>query len=147
MVTRQGGPRCGRAVRRRPVGLGGAEDDIDALLALKPDCVVYTPMWMDVDELVRILSAGVNVVATAAFITGHNLGSDRDRIVEACSTGGSTMFGSGVSPGFAELLAIVARMPCDRVDKVTVSEAADMHLLRLPRHRTSGGLRHADRPS
>jgi hypothetical protein len=107
-----------------PLGVT-ATDDIDALLALKPDCVVYTPMWMDVDELVRILSAGVNVVATAAFITGHNLGPDRDRIVDACQRGGSTMFGSGVSPGFAELLAIVAAMPCDRVDKVTVNEAAD----------------------
>jgi 4-hydroxy-tetrahydrodipicolinate reductase len=33
-----------------------------------------------VGELVRILSAGVNVVATAAFITGHNLGAGRERI-------------------------------------------------------------------
>ena len=35
------------------------------------------------------------------------------------------MFGTGVSPGFAELLAIVAATICDRVDKVTVNEAAD----------------------
>jgi hypothetical protein len=107
-----------------PLGLT-ATDDIDALLALRPDCVVYNPMWLDVDELVRILSAGVNVVATAAFITGHNLGADRDRIVEACQQGGSTMFGSGISPGFAELLAMVATAICDRVDKVTINEAAD----------------------
>jgi len=42
-----------------------ATNDVDALLALKPDVVVYNPMWIDVDELVTILSAGVNVVATA----------------------------------------------------------------------------------
>ena len=35
------------------------------------------------------------------------------------------MFGTGVSPGFAELLAIVSATICDRVDKVTVNEAAD----------------------
>ena len=35
------------------------------------------------------------------------------------------MFGSGISPGFAELLAIVSAMVCNRVDKVTVNEAAD----------------------
>ena len=35
------------------------------------------------------------------------------------------MFGTGISPGFAELLAIVAASICDRVDKVTVNEAAD----------------------
>jgi hypothetical protein len=114
------GELCGLA----PLGIA-ATDDVDALLALRPDCVVYNPMWLDVDELVRILSAGVNVVATAAFITGHNLGPGRDRIIEACQQGGSTMFGTGISPGFAELLAIVSATICDRVDKVTVNEAAD----------------------
>ena len=39
--------------------------------------------------------------------------------------GGSTMFGTGISPGFAELLAIVSATICDRVDKITVNEAAD----------------------
>ncbi|OBK53865.1 dihydrodipicolinate reductase [Mycobacterium kubicae] len=107
-----------------PLGVA-ATNDAGELLALKPDCVVYNPMWIDVDELVRILSAGVNVVTTASFITGHNLGDGRDRILQACRTGGSTIFGSGVSPGFAELLAIVSAMVCNRVDKVTVNEAAD----------------------
>lgn len=107
-----------------PLGIT-ATNDVDALLALKPDVVVYNPMWIDVDELVRILSAGVNVVSTASFITGHNLGAGRDRIEEACKQGGSTMFGSGVSPGFAELLAIVAASGCSRVDKVTIAEASD----------------------
>ena len=111
------GVDVGELVGIEPLGVA-ATNDVDALLALKPDCVVYNPMWNDVDELVRILSAGVNVVASASFITGHNLGDDRDRIEEACKQGGSTMFGSGVSPGFAELLAIVAATGCDRVDKV-----------------------------
>ena len=102
-----------------------ATNDVDALLALKPDVVVYNPMWIDVDELVRILEAGVNVVSSASFITGHNLAKGRDRIEEACQKGGSTMFGSGVSPGFAELLAIVAANGCARVDKVTIAEASD----------------------
>ena len=119
-VGRDVGELCGIA----PLGVA-ATDDVDALLALKPDCVVYNPMWHDTDELVRILSAGVNVVSTAAFVTGHNLGEGRERIAEACRRGGSTMFGTGVSPGFAELLAIVSATICDRVDKITVNEAAD----------------------
>jgi 2,4-diaminopentanoate dehydrogenase len=114
-----------------PLGVA-ATNDVDALLALRPDCVVYNPMWPDVDELVRILEAGVNVVSTAAFVTGQNLGPDRARIVDACTRGGSTMFGTGVSPGFAELLAIVTASICDRVDKVTVSEAADTTLYDSP---------------
>lgn len=114
-----------------PLGVT-ATDDVDALLALRPDCVVYTPMWRDVDELVRILDAGVSVVSTAAFITGRSLGDDRDRIAAACARGGATMFGTGINPGFVELLAIVASGISDRVDKVTISEAADTTLYDSP---------------
>src|SRR5215831_11857378 len=78
-VGRDVGEMCG--IER--IGVA-ATNDIDALLALRPDCVVYNPMWPDADELVRILEAGVNVVSTAAFINGRNLGTDRDRIVAAC---------------------------------------------------------------
>lgn len=126
-VGRDVGELCGI----EPLGVA-ATNDVDALLALKPDCVVYNPMWINIDELVRILSAGVNVVASASFITGRNLGEGRDRILEACRTGGSTMFGSGVSPGFAELLAIVAATACDRVDKITIAESADTTLYDSP---------------
>jgi hypothetical protein len=126
-VGRDVGELCGID----PLGLD-ATDDVDALLALKPDCVVYNPMWHDTDEIVRILEAGVNVVTTAAFINGRGLGADRDRISEACTRGGSTLFGTGVSPGFAELLAIVTASICDRIDKVTVSEAADTTLYDSP---------------
>jgi hypothetical protein len=101
-----------------------ATDDVDALLALRPDCVVYNPMWPSIDELVRILAAGVNVVTTAAFINGRRLGADRQRLVDACERGRSSLFGTGISPGWAELLSIVLAGICDRIDKITVSEAA-----------------------
>jgi len=107
-----------------PLGVA-ATNDVDALLALKPDVVVYNPMWIDVDELVRILESGVNVVATASFITGHNQGAGRDKIADACARGGSTMFGSGISPGYVNQLSVVAAGICDRVDRITVNEAAD----------------------
>jgi hypothetical protein len=109
-----------------------ATDDFDALLALKPDCVVYTPMWPDTDELVRILAAGVNVVSTAAFINGRGLGAGRDRIAEACAAGGSSMFGTGISPGFIDLLGIATASICDRIDKITINEASDTTLYDSP---------------
>jgi len=119
-----------------------ATNDVDALLALKPDCVVYNPMWRNVDELICILEAGVNVVSTAAFITGHTLGADRDRIAAACERGGSTMFGSGISPGFVELMAIVAAGACDRIDKVTVREEADTTAYESPDTEIAAGFGH-----
>lgn len=114
-----------------PIGVT-ATDDVKALLALQPDCVVYNPMWPDTDEVVGILEAGVNVVSTAAFITGQRLGVDRDRIAQACERGGSTMFGTGISPGWVELMGLQAAGICDRIDKVTVDEASDTTLYDSP---------------
>jgi hypothetical protein len=103
-----------------------ATGDIAELLALKPDCVVYNPMFIDVDEMVRILESGANIVTTASFITGHSLGEGRDRILQAAEVGGATVFGSGINPGFANLRAIASAGTCDRIDKVTVTETADI---------------------
>jgi len=114
-----------------PVGVA-ATDDVDALLALRPDCVVYNPMWPSTDEVVRFLGAGVNVVSTAAFVNGDRLGADRDRVVAACEAGGSSIFGTGISPGFVDLVAIVLAGICDRVDKVVVDEQSDTTLYDSP---------------
>jgi 4-hydroxy-tetrahydrodipicolinate reductase len=126
-IGRDVGELCGLA----PLGVA-ATHDVEALLALRPDCVVYNPMWQSIDELARILASGANVVTTAAFINGRRLGPDRKRLVDACERGGSSLFGTGISPGFAELLAIVLAGISDRIDKVTVSEAAHTALYDSP---------------
>jgi hypothetical protein len=114
-----------------PLGVT-ATDDVDALLALRPDCVVYNPMFADVDTLARILGAGVNVVTTSEFITGHNLGGDRDRIVSACEQGGATIFGSGINPGFIQLFAVVTAGLSDRVDRISIVESFDTTIYNSP---------------
>lgn len=119
-VGRDVGELCGVD----PVGIT-ATDDVDALLALAPDCVVYNPKWPDVDEMIRILEAGVNIVATAAFITGHAFGDDRARLVDACERGGSSIFGSGMNPGFANLLGMASAGVCDRIDSIRMLESVD----------------------
>ncbi len=103
-----------------------ATRDAAALLALEPDCVCYTPLWPDVDELARILESGANVVTTAAFVTGRALGpAGRRRIEEACRRGHSSIFGSGMNPGFANLLGLVSAGICDRIDRISVLESVD----------------------
>jgi hypothetical protein len=121
-----------------PLGVQ-ATDDVDALLALRPDCVVYNPMWHSTDEVVRILEAGVNVVSTAAFINGRGLGADRQRIADACTKGDASMFGTGISPGWVELMAIVTAQICDRIDKVSIHEASDTTLYDSPTTETPAG--------
>jgi 2,4-diaminopentanoate dehydrogenase len=121
------GQLCGM----EPIGVT-ATNDVDALLAMNPDCVVYNPMWHNTDEVVRILEAGSNIVSTAAFINGRGLGADRDRIMDACRRGRSSIFGTGISPGFVELAGIVLAGICDRIDKITINEASDTTLYDSP---------------
>jgi len=101
-----------------------ASDDVEALIALAPDCVSYNPQWPDVDLMERLLEAGINVVTTAAFITGRALGA-RERLEAAARRGGASLFGSGMNPGFANLLGLVSAGICDRVDRITVTESVD----------------------
>ncbi|OBB81344.1 dihydrodipicolinate reductase [Mycolicibacterium peregrinum] len=114
-----------------PLGVA-ATDDADALLALQPDCVVYNPMFADVDVLVRILGAGINVVTTSEFINGHGLGEGRDRVIDACERGGSTIFGSGINPGFIQLFAVVTAGISDRVDRISILESFDTTIYNSP---------------
>jgi hypothetical protein len=103
-----------------------ATGDVDEIVALAPDACCYNPLWSDVDELERLLSAGINVVTTAAWITGGRLSeTDRKRIENACGTGGSTMFGSGAHPGVTNLVGMVLSGACERVDEIRVTESVD----------------------
>lgn len=126
-VGRDVGELCGM----EPLGVT-ATDDVDALLALRPDCVVYNPMFADVDTLIRILGAGINVVTTSEFINGHNLGDDRDRIIGACRQGDATIFGSGINPGFIQLFAVVTAGISDRVDRISIVESFDTTIYNSP---------------
>jgi hypothetical protein len=68
----------------------------------------------------------------AVSTTPFEVDDPHPRIVDACRRGGASMFGSGVNPGFAEVLAIVTAGVCDRIDKITITEAADTTLYDSP---------------
>jgi hypothetical protein len=72
------------------------------------------------------------VVTTSEFITGHFLGEGRGRIAEACQQGGSTIFGSGINPGFIQLFAIISSGLSDRVDRVSITESFDTSIYNSP---------------
>lgn len=120
------GVDVGELVGMAPLGVT-ATDDVDALLALEPDVVSYSAMWFDVDDVVRILESGANIVTTAGFLTGHSLGEEvRQRVMAACERGNSTIFGTGLNPGFANLVALVMASGSSRIDKVAVRESFEI---------------------
>jgi 2,4-diaminopentanoate dehydrogenase len=113
-------------------GVGGdlgisATNDVDALFALEPDCVVYTPLHFAVEEVQRILQAGINIVTSAEFLTGRNLSDSERTAVEAAATqGGATIFGSGMNPGFAQLVAAISSGVSTNVRHASMTESVDV---------------------
>ena len=109
-----------------PVGIT-ATDDVRQLLALRPDCVVYSALFPNVEELARLLRAGVNVVTSSAFLNGRSLGDAARREIDAAAqAGNATNFGSGMNPGYAQLLAAVAAGASAHVRHVKVTESVDV---------------------
>lgn len=103
-----------------------ATNDIEAILALKPDVVLYMPMLWNIDEMARLLEAGINVISTANFITGHSYGEEaRTRLDAAAKRGGVSLYGSGINPGMASALALTAAAACREVERISIFEAAD----------------------
>ena len=77
---------------------------------------------------------------TSLVDAGDHLGDGRDRIIEAFKLGGSTIIGSDINPGFAELMAIMSSTICDRIDKITVTESGDIALYDSPATRSPPAL-------
>jgi hypothetical protein len=121
-VGRDVGELCGLD----PIGVL-ATDDVDALLALEPDCVVYTPFRPDVDHVVRILESGANVVTTMYMLSGEGYGPEPTaRIRDAALRGGTSLYSSGIYPGHAPMVALAVSGMCRRIDRISVLESLDI---------------------
>jgi 4-hydroxy-tetrahydrodipicolinate reductase len=106
-----------------------ATRDIDAIIALKPDCVLYMQEGVNYDDICRLLEAGINVVTTRAeFHYGAKLDpAIRERVEAACRKGNSSIHATGSSPGFiTEALPIVLASIQQRVDAIEINEYANM---------------------
>jgi 4-hydroxy-tetrahydrodipicolinate reductase len=123
---RDAGELCGLP----PAGVA-ATNDADALLALDADVVSYTATadlrpWEAVEDICRILESGKNVVSSSLVQLLHPPKADQtmvDRLEAACKTGGTSMFTSGIDPGFAnDLLPIVLSGFCERIDHIRIQE-------------------------
>jgi hypothetical protein len=121
-VGRDVGELCGIA----PLGIT-ATDDVDALLALEPDCVCYMAYRPNFDHLVRILESGANVVTTMYMLSGGGYGEEPTRAIrEAALRGGASLYSSGIYPGHAPMVALAASAMCQRIDRISVLESLDI---------------------
>lgn len=121
---RDAGELCGLG----PTGVI-ATHDIDEIVALGADCVLYMPRACDMDEVCRLLASGANVVTTRGeFHRAASLDpAVRERVEAACESGKSSIHSTGSSPGFiTEALPLALSSIQRRLDGLTIDEFADL---------------------
>lgn len=109
-----------------------ATRDADALIALRPDAVVYSASGPERDagavpDYVRLLEAGINVVTTTSTMLIHppSYHSDewRDQLAVAAESGGASLYASGIFPGFgSDQLALLLATQSKAITRLTVTE-------------------------
>jgi 2,4-diaminopentanoate dehydrogenase len=115
-------------------GLGSATgvvatSDVDEIVALDADVVLYMPQGCDFDVVCRLLASGKDVVTTRGeFHRPESLDPEvRRRVEDACAEGGTSIHSTGSSPGFiTEAVPIVLTSLSRRVDRIDIEEFADM---------------------
>ncbi|KUI26888.1 dihydrodipicolinate reductase [Mycobacterium sp. GA-2829] len=127
------GRDAGELAGREPLGLA-ATADAEALIALRPDCVVYAASGPQRDagavpDYLRLLSAGINVVTTTStglvYPPAYHSAQWRDALHETAIAGGASFYAPGVFPGFgSDQLALVLATQSKRIDVLTVTEVS-----------------------
>lgn len=129
-IGRDAAELCGLT---EPTGIV-ATNDIDALIALKPDCVVYTaqgetrPMEV-IEQMSKFLSAGVNIAATSmVWLVTPRQADDwlRGPLEEACTAGDASLYVNGIDPGYSGDTEVHAALSlAARARSITVQEIFD----------------------
>src|SRR4051794_6691248 len=106
-----------------------ATSSVDDIVDLAPDCVLYMPNALNLDDLCKLLAAGINVVTTCgAFHYPPSMDpAIRATVKAACELGGSSVHSTGSSPGFiSEAVPLVLTSIQRRLIALTIDEYADL---------------------
>jgi 2,4-diaminopentanoate dehydrogenase len=120
------GRDVGQLCRLDPIGVT-TTDDLDALIALRPDCVVYMPYRPEVDHVVRILESGTNIVTSLYQLVGDGYDDDaQERIADAARRGDASLYAGGTYPGHVPMVALSATAVCSSIERITLLESVDL---------------------
>ncbi|EFG76899.1 homoserine dehydrogenase, NAD binding domain protein [Mycobacterium parascrofulaceum ATCC BAA-614] len=134
-VGKDAGELCGVGLEPGVVTGVAAVGDLDALLATRPECVVYCAMGDTrlpdaMADVMRVLAAGVNVVGSSPGLLQYPWGvmPDKyiDRVEDAARQGNSSILITGVDPGFInDLIPFALAGTCQSIEQVRCMEIAD----------------------
>ncbi len=141
------GKDVGELVGRAPVGVT-ASNDVDAVLAIDADCVVYAPLLADPDVVARILRSGKSVSTPVGWVY-----PDRSKTADleaACASGNATLHGTGIHPGgITERFPLMLSAMSASITSVRAEEFSDIRTYDAPdvvRHVMLFGAEPARRP-
>ncbi|MEI8051593.1 MAG: dihydrodipicolinate reductase [Actinomycetes bacterium] len=124
------GVDLGTLIGRDPIGIG-ATADVDTLLALEADCVLYSPFMADPTIVTSILQSGKNVVTPLGWF--YPAADDRRRMDEAGKRGGATLHGTGIHPGgITERFPLVLSALSGAITHVRAEEFSDIRTYGAP---------------
>ncbi|HWF16893.1 MAG TPA: hypothetical protein VG244_11985 [Acidimicrobiales bacterium] len=124
------GADVGTLIGRAPLGIA-ATCDVDALLALDADCVVYSPIFADVDVVTRILESGKNVVTPLGWF--YPPSDERARLDGISRAAGVTLHGTGIHPGgITERFPLMVSALSGSITRVRAEEFSDIRTYGAP---------------
>jgi 2,4-diaminopentanoate dehydrogenase len=110
-----------------------ASNNIDEVLALDADCVVYSPLIPNDEEVIAILRSGKNVVTPVGWVY-PDPGNPRHNVVaDAAVESGVTLHGSGIHPGgITERFPLMVSGLSSAVTHVRAEEFSDIRTYNAP---------------
>jgi hypothetical protein len=120
------GKDAGEIVGLPPTGVL-ATKDVEKIIALDADCVLFAPLAPNLDMVCRLLRSGKNVVSPLGpFFPTERFKADFAKIEAACQDGKTSFHGCGIHPGFiGDMLPLTLTRLMDRIDRIQVYEIAD----------------------
>lgn len=120
------GKDAGELVGLPPTGVK-ATNDVEKIVAMKADCVMFTPIMQDLDMVCRLLRSGKNVVSPIGPVYKIEFSrADVEKIEAACKDGGTSFHGCGIYPGYiGDILPLTLARLMDRIDRIQIYEIAD----------------------
>ena len=124
------GVDIGTLIGRDPIGVT-ASRDVDAVLAIDADCVVYSPFMADPTVVTRILESGKNVVTPLGWFYPPT--DERQQFDAICRTAGVTLHGTGVHPGgITERFPLMVSALSGSITHVRAEEFSDIRTYGAP---------------
>lgn len=104
-----------------------ATRDVETIMALDADCVIYCPMPWDIGEMCRLLESGKHLITPCPYwFPFLQIPDEAKQIKDACEKGGVNLHASGCNPGgIAERFPLTFTGWCNRIDRITMTECGD----------------------